>query len=104
LEELATNQPSELNISFALNERRDALRPVAQNLQHLAAQGVLSQSFDTLLASFIHLHVNRLTGLDLQTEQRALSLLLRTRESLERAPLGSKPRPPVLRSSRRPPP
>lgn len=103
-EELARNQPGELNISFALGERRDALRPVAQSLQHLAAEGVLSQSLDTLLASFVHLHVNRLTGLDSQTEQRTLSLLLRTRESLERAPLDSKPRPPVLRSSRRPPP
>ena len=60
---LATNQPSELNISCAFGERRDALRPVAQSLQHLAGQGVLSQSLDTLLASFVHLHVNRFTGL-----------------------------------------
>jgi thiopeptide-type bacteriocin biosynthesis protein len=101
-EELARNQPGELDISFALGERRDALCLAAQSLQHLAAEGVLSQSLDTLLASFVHLHVNRLTGLDSQTEQRTLSLLLRTRESLERAPLDSKPLPPVLRSSRRP--
>jgi thiopeptide-type bacteriocin biosynthesis protein len=86
-----------LNVSSALRERRDALRPVARNLRDLAGEGALSQSLDTLLASFVHLHANRLMGLDLQSERRTLSLLLRTRESLERSPLETRPRQPVLR-------
>lgn len=94
-EERPADQP--LDVSSALRERRDALRPVAQNLKHLADQGALSQSLDTLLTSFVHLHANRLMGLDAQSEQRTLSLLLRTRESLERSPLETTPRPPLLR-------
>jgi len=38
----------------------------------------------------VHLHVNRLGGLDWAPEQRVLGLLQRTRESLEKAPPGSK--------------
>ena len=94
-EEWQADQP--LDVYSALSERRDALLAVARNLQHLADQRALSQSLDTLLASFVHLHVNRLTGLDAQSEQKTLSLLLRTRESLEKSPLGSRPRPPVPR-------
>lgn len=86
-----------LDVSSALSQRRDALRPVALNFKELAGEGALSQSIDTLLASFVHLHANRLMGVDSQPEQRTLSLLLRTRESLERSPLEKRLHPPVLR-------
>jgi lantibiotic biosynthesis protein len=43
---------------------------------------------DEVLASFTHMHCNRLLGLDRAAERRVLGLLERTRESLARAPVG----------------
>ena len=85
-EQFLSTQPGGVQIVSVLEERRKALAPIVQGLRQLADQGVLSQSLDTLFASFVHLHVNRLAGLDSQGEQRILSLLLRTREGLEKAP------------------
>jgi thiopeptide-type bacteriocin biosynthesis protein len=85
-EKFLSTQPGGVQIASVLEGRRKALSPIAQGLRRLADQGVLSQSLDTLFASFVHLHVNRLAGLDSQSEQRVLSLLLRTREGLEKAP------------------
>src|SRR5829696_1143248 len=65
-----------------LAERRAALAPVAERLAGL--------SLEDLAASFAHLHANRLLGTDPGAERLVLGLLLRARESLERAPL---PRP-----------
>jgi len=79
-------QPGGTEIAGALAARRDALSAAAHRLRELAGQSVLGQSLDTLCASFVHLHVNRLAGLDAAPEQRILSLLLRTREGLEKAP------------------
>ena len=61
-----------------LAERRAALAPIAERLAELAAP------------SFVHLHCNRLLGTDPATERLVMGLLLRIRESLDRAPL---PRP-----------
>ena len=85
-EKFLSTQPGGVQIASVLEGRRKALSPIVQGLRRLADQGVLSQSLDTLFASFVHLHVNRLAGLDSQSEQRVLSLLLRTREGLEKAP------------------
>ena len=63
-----------------LAERRTALAPVAQRL---ADHPMLHD----LAASFVHLHCNRLLGTDPAGERLVLGLLLRARESLERAPL-----------------
>lgn len=76
-------------ISAILAQRREALAPVAARLRELAAQGVLSQPLDTLCASFVHLHLNRMASAGAPSEQRILSLLLRTRESLAKAPVVS---------------
>jgi thiopeptide-type bacteriocin biosynthesis protein len=65
-----------------LAERRAALAPVAERLAGLA--------LEDLAASFAHLHGNRLLGTDPGAERLVLGLLLRGRESLDRAPL---PRP-----------
>jgi thiopeptide-type bacteriocin biosynthesis protein len=59
-----------------LAERRAALDPIAERLADL-----------DLVASFVHLHCNRLVGTDPITEGLVMGLLLRTRESLDRAPL-----------------
>jgi len=89
-EQFLASQPGGAQIASVLAERRRELSPVAQTLRRLADQGALSQPLDNLYASFVHLHVNRLAGLDPQSEQRVLSLLLRTREGLEKAPAGTK--------------
>jgi thiopeptide-type bacteriocin biosynthesis protein len=76
-------------ISAILAQRREALAPVAARLRSLAAQQVLSQPLDALCASFVHLHLNRMASAGAPSEQRILSLLLRTRESLAKAPVGA---------------
>ena len=75
-----------LEIAAALAERRAFLSAAARDLRTLAEQRTLRQTLSTLCASFVHLHVNRLGGLDSGPEHRLLGLLLRTRESLEKAP------------------
>ena len=67
-----------------LAERRAALGPVARRLAALAGG---APALPELAASFAHLHCNRLLGTDPAAERLVLGLLLRTRESLERAPL-----------------
>jgi lantibiotic biosynthesis protein len=67
-----------------LAERRAALIPVAQRLAQLTAAG--DRALQDLAASFVHLHCNRLLGADPAAERLVLGLLLRTRESLDRAP------------------
>jgi thiopeptide-type bacteriocin biosynthesis protein len=70
-----------------LAERRVALAPIAERL---ADQPLGDRPLRDLAVSFVHLHCNRLLGPDPAAERLAMGLLLRTRESLERAPL---PRP-----------
>ena len=68
-----------------LAERRAALAPVARRLADLTAAG--HPLLRDLAASFVHLHCNRLLGTDPAPERLVLGLLLRARESLDRAPL-----------------
>jgi thiopeptide-type bacteriocin biosynthesis protein len=70
-----------------LAERRAALAPVARRLTRLAADEEHDPALHDLAASFVHLHCNRLLGTDPAAERLVLGLLLRTRESLDRAPL-----------------
>jgi hypothetical protein len=49
--------------------------------------GELDKPIAELARSFVHLHANRLLGLGHSPEQTVLGLLLRTRESLLRAPV-----------------
>ena len=64
------------------------LRPHGERLAALQAQGAIEwPPIDDVLASFVHMHCNRLLGLDSHAEHRALGLLERTRVSLARAPL-----------------
>jgi thiopeptide-type bacteriocin biosynthesis protein len=65
------------------------LRPHGERLAALRAEGAIEwPAADDVLASFAHMHCNRLLGLDRDAERRALGLLERTRESLARAPVG----------------
>ena len=74
----------------ALAARRDALEPLAGQLRALAAEGRLGRPLTELCRSYVHLHCNRLLGTGPPFEPQILGLLLRTRESLERAPLRPK--------------
>jgi thiopeptide-type bacteriocin biosynthesis protein len=74
-------------IARILAKRREALTPLAQSLRHLAERRELGQSLDVLCRSFVHLHANRMSGGDSTSEQRILSLLLRTRDGLKKSPV-----------------
>ena len=79
-------QPGGAHIASILAARRNALSLIARRFRDLTEEGAISQPLERLCASFIHLHVNRLAGLASASEPRILSLLLRARESLEKAP------------------
>lgn len=64
------------------------LRPHGDRLAALRASGEIRwPSADDLLASFAHMHCNRLLGVDRGAERRTLGLLYRTLDSLSRAPI-----------------
>jgi thiopeptide-type bacteriocin biosynthesis protein len=64
------------------------LRPHGERLVALRDEGAIQwPAADEMLASFAHMHCNRLLGLDRDAEHRALGLFERTRESLARAPI-----------------
>lgn len=70
-----------------LATRRATLVPVAAELGALTSHPSLSRSLAEVYSSYLHMHWNRLLGTDHAAEEEALGLLLRTSESLERAPL-----------------
>jgi lantibiotic biosynthesis protein len=86
-EEFLSRIPEGPNIASVLAARRKALQPVGHELRTMVEEGRLSQPLDALFASYVHLHLNRLAGWDHASEQRLLSLLLRTRDSLHKAPV-----------------
>jgi thiopeptide-type bacteriocin biosynthesis protein len=79
------NEPGGESVAQTFTTQRTMLAPIADRLLSLAGQGQLSQTMDMLFSSYIHMHFNRLFGSDHSAERRALGLLLRTREGLERS-------------------
>ena len=67
--------------------RRSALAPTAALLASLERDGALQRPRARLCRSYLHLHANRLLGVDLEQEQRVVELLRRTQEGLRRAPV-----------------
>ncbi len=76
-------------IADILAQRHEEVAPVARRLRELAAQKLLHQPLNALCASYVHLHLNRMSSPGWPSEQRVLSLLLRTRESLSKAPVSA---------------
>ena len=72
-------------LASVIEGRRSSLAGPAHQLRNLADAGGLAQPLDDLIGSFVHLHFNRMGGAPAQAEETILSLLLRTRESLEKA-------------------
>ncbi|GIH02231.1 hypothetical protein Rhe02_02980 [Rhizocola hellebori] len=71
----------------ALDRRHGALSPSAGRLAELEAAGRLSRPLPHIQRALVHMHCNRLFGIDRDPENQALGLVLRTLESLERAPV-----------------
>lgn len=86
-EEFLSGIPEGSNIASVLAERRKTLELIGRELRTMVDEGRFSQPLDALYASYVHLHLNRLTSSDHASEQRLLSLLLRTRASLHKAPV-----------------
>lgn len=74
-------------LARVLAARAARLDPVSDLLDELTRDGRLGRSRSELCESYIHLHLNRLLGVDRQHEKLVMELLGRTRESLRRAPL-----------------
>jgi thiopeptide-type bacteriocin biosynthesis protein len=79
--------PGSAEVVRIFAERRRALAPVAQRLAILEDKRELNQTRDIIFQSVIHMHCNRLAGADRSIEERALGLLLRVHQSLDKAPL-----------------
>src|SRR5262249_10857213 len=79
-------EPGGAEIADLFKARREALALVSGRLREVGDRGELGQSLSALCASFVHLHVNRMGGLDPSSEQRILGLLLRAREGLQKTP------------------
>jgi len=73
-------------IGRALADRRQNLSVPSRLLHELADRRLLDQPLDALYATYVHLHLNRVGAA--VSERSLLGLLLRTRESLFKAPLG----------------
>jgi lantibiotic biosynthesis protein len=73
-----------------LAARRGALAEPAAALAALAERGKLERPLEELCRSYVHLHCNRLLGSGPPSEGMVLGLLLRTRESLSRAPVANR--------------
>ena len=76
-----------LEIGQIFAERRRSLEPVAKRFAALEDRGELNQTRNVVLQSVIHMHCNRLAGVDRNIEEQSLGLLLRVHQSLKKAPL-----------------
>jgi thiopeptide-type bacteriocin biosynthesis protein len=81
------SQPGGDAVARALASRRREVEVAGRRLEALEAAGLLSQPRTQLFGSYVHLHCNRLLGVDRQAEEQALGLLARTRYGLSQAPL-----------------
>ncbi len=70
----------------ALRSAREALGGSGKLLASFALESKLTQANANLLTSFVHMHCNRMLGVDPGAEKIVLGLLQRTRESLREAP------------------
>jgi thiopeptide-type bacteriocin biosynthesis protein len=82
-------------LARVLMERKVQLVRIGGQLDMLLASEELSQPKNVLLRSYVHLHCNRLLGIDRSAEQQALALLARARYGLCQAPLSSRSRAPT---------
>jgi lantibiotic biosynthesis protein len=85
-EEIRSQQGGDA-VARTLALRRSESEAAVRRLDELEAAGLLCQPKVGLFDSYVHLHCNRLLGIDRQAEEQALGLLERTRYGLSRARL-----------------
>lgn len=78
-------------VADVLARRRERLRPLGRELAALEARGLSSEAPSAIFRSQVHMHMNRLFGIDPDAERRMYGLLLRAHESLAHAPSSSAP-------------
>ncbi|WP_437738252.1 lantibiotic dehydratase [Sorangium sp. So ce1335] len=81
--ESAAALPAE--IRAGMERAHERLRRIAAELTALRRRSLLLQPMDYLLASFAHMHFNRMAGPDAELEQLTLALLHRTRDAMAHA-------------------
>ncbi len=82
--ESGDGSPSGDRLSGILMERRASLSRIGERFLDLERAELLTQSFEGLLSSFVHLHINRISAsYDSISETHLLSLLVRTLEGLK---------------------
>jgi thiopeptide-type bacteriocin biosynthesis protein len=79
-----SDRPSGTAVQGALDQRRERLSTIAARLRELSDGQRLTQTLDSLASSYVHLQLNRLGAA--RSEQILLGILLRTLESLAKAP------------------
>ncbi|MCC0094872.1 lantibiotic dehydratase [Streptomyces flavotricini] len=79
--------PAGGELSRLLTARRSVLGPAVARIEALHQRGGLWQTREALCHSLVHMHANRLLGIDPSGEALALELLRRTRAGLVKAPL-----------------
>jgi lantibiotic biosynthesis protein len=81
------NEPSQgREARRVLATRHAAIEPLSLRLRSLAECSELGQSPKALFGIYLHLHCNRLLGIDHAAEREVMDLLRRTREGLAKAP------------------
>jgi thiopeptide-type bacteriocin biosynthesis protein len=84
--EYIRSEPGGDALSRILAARKGELTRIGRQLDLLATAQELTQPKNALLRSYVHLHSNRLLGVDRSAEEQALALLGRARYALCQAP------------------
>jgi thiopeptide-type bacteriocin biosynthesis protein len=66
--------PDGSKIVLALNQRSEAVRQYAERVRRAEEMGSLANQFDDLVESVVHLHLNRLLGIDRERERKVMTL------------------------------
>lgn len=66
-----------------MKARRHALRQYQKAVRDQEEDGLLYNSFYNILSSMIHLHLNRMLGIDRRREKKVLTLALHTLYNLQ---------------------
>jgi class I lanthipeptide synthase len=86
LRKVLTEPSQGREVRRVLATRHAAVKPLALRLRVLAEHSELGQSPDSLFGIHLHLHCNRLLGIDHAVEREVMDLLRRTRHGLAKAP------------------
>lgn len=78
------------NLALVFEERRKRIGVCAEEIKRIIRQGKAMRTLESISSSLVHMHCNRVLGVDLQAEQAAKELILRTLRSIKAAPVAIK--------------